>query len=84
MLQSLRVVTGDVRDPNGVRRAVAGQDIVFHLAALIGIPFSYEPPDTYVDTKIGTDRLAENFVTSFDVPATIATNSEIGVDDLAE
>jgi NAD dependent epimerase/dehydratase len=51
-LRSLRVVTGDIRDPNGVRRAVADQDVVFHLAALIGIPFSYDAPDAYVDTNI--------------------------------
>lgn len=51
-LQSVRVVTGDIRDTNGVRRAVTGQDVVFHLAALIGIPFSYEAPDAYVDTNI--------------------------------
>lgn len=48
----LKIFAGDIRDPNGVRRAVEGQDIVFHLAALIGIPFSYHSPDSYVDTNI--------------------------------
>ena len=43
---------GDIRDPNGVRTAVSGKDLVFHLAALIGIPFSYHSPDSYVDTNI--------------------------------
>jgi NAD dependent epimerase/dehydratase len=43
---------GDVRDPNGVRTALAEQDVVFHLAALIGIPFSYHSPDSYVDTNV--------------------------------
>lgn len=43
---------GDVRDPNGVRDAMRGCDIVLHLAALISIPFSYHSPDTYVDTNI--------------------------------
>lgn len=50
--EGVRVFPGDVRDPNGVRRAVEGQDYVFHLAALIGIPFSYHSPDSYVDTNI--------------------------------
>ena len=36
---------GDIRDPNGVREAMKGVDIVFHLAALIAIPFSYHSPD---------------------------------------
>ena len=43
---------GDIRDPNGVRTAMKGQDIVYHLAALIAIPFSYHSPDSYVDTNI--------------------------------
>jgi dTDP-glucose 4,6-dehydratase len=46
------VFTGDIRDPNGVRQAMEGVDEVFHLAALIAIPFSYHSPDTYVDTNI--------------------------------
>ncbi len=49
---ALEIFSGDVRDPNGVRQAMEGIDIVFHLAALIGIPFSYHSPDTYVDTNI--------------------------------
>jgi len=48
----IEVVMGDVRDPHGVKYAMKGQDIVFHLAALIGIPFSYHSPDCYVDTNI--------------------------------
>ena len=46
------VFCGDVRDPNGVRTAMRGCDAVLHLAALIGIPYSYHSPDTYVDTNI--------------------------------
>lgn len=48
----IEVFMGDVRDPNGVRTAMEGQDIVYHLAALIAIPFSYHSPDSYVDTNI--------------------------------
>jgi len=48
----LTIFSGDIRDPNGVREAIRGQEYVFHLAALIGIPFSYHSPDSYVDTNI--------------------------------
>ncbi|MDC0357805.1 NAD-dependent 4,6-dehydratase LegB [Oligoflexia bacterium] len=48
----LDIFVGDVRDPNGMREAVKDIDVVFHLAALIGIPFSYHSPDSYVDTNI--------------------------------
>lgn len=51
-LNQIEVFSGDIRDPNGVRKAINGVDIVFHLAALIGIPFSYHSPDSYVDTNI--------------------------------
>ena len=46
------VVAGDIRDPHGVRMAMKGCDAVLHLAALIAIPYSYESPDTYVDTNV--------------------------------
>lgn len=49
---SIEVVSGDIRDPNGVRQLMKGVDVVFHLAALIGIPYSYVNPDSYVDTNI--------------------------------
>jgi len=52
VMESIEVFTGDVRDPNGVRTAMQGMDEVFHLAALIAIPFSYYSPDSYVDTNI--------------------------------
>ncbi|MDE6856936.1 MAG: NAD-dependent 4,6-dehydratase LegB [Muribaculaceae bacterium] len=48
----LEVVTGDVRDPNFCRHIVRGVDTVFHLAALIAIPYSYVAPDSYVDTNV--------------------------------
>ncbi len=49
---SLDVFAGDIRDPNGVRTAMRGCDVVLHLAALIAIPYSYHSPDTYVDTNV--------------------------------
>ena len=52
IMDRVEVFAGDVRDPNGVREAMKGCDAVFHLAALIAIPFSYHSPDAYVDTNI--------------------------------
>ncbi|KJS88809.1 MAG: NAD-dependent dehydratase [Peptococcaceae bacterium BICA1-8] len=123
VMKESEVFTGDIRDPNGVRESMKDIDEVFHLAALIAIPFSYHSPDTYVDTnikgtlnvlqaardqetsrvlitstsevygtaqyvpidekhpyqgqspysatKIGSDRLAESFYRSFNMPITI-------------
>ncbi|MEP0986286.1 NAD-dependent 4,6-dehydratase LegB [Ekhidna sp.] len=51
-LDQVEIFTGDIRDPNGVREAMKGVDVVYHLAALIAIPFSYHSPDSYVDTNI--------------------------------
>ena len=48
----LDVVLGDIRDPLCVREAMRGCDRVFHLAALIAIPYSYVAPASYVDTNI--------------------------------
>ena len=49
---ALDVFAGDIRDPHGVRTAMQGCDTVLHLAALIGIPYSYHSPDAYVDTNV--------------------------------
>lgn len=51
-LDCIEVFAGDIRDPCGVNEAVKGVDVVFHLAALIGIPFSYLSPNSYVETNI--------------------------------
>ncbi len=52
ILDKIEIFSGDIRDPNGVRIAMDGIDTVFHLAALIAIPFSYHSPDSYVDTNV--------------------------------
>ena len=52
IISSVEVVAGDVRDPFAVRQAMKGCDLVLHLAALIAIPYSYQAPDTYVDTNV--------------------------------
>lgn len=49
---NLEVVSGDIRDPHFVKYIMKDMDIVFHLAALIAIPYSYHAPDSYVDTNI--------------------------------
>ncbi len=51
-LAKIEIFSGDIRDPNGVRTAMKDIDIVFHLAALIAIPFSYHSPDSYIDTNV--------------------------------
>lgn len=51
-LRDVEVIAGDIRDHSRVRTAVKDIDVVFHLAALIGIPFSYCSPASYVDTNI--------------------------------
>jgi len=51
-LSKIEIFSGDIRDPNGVRTAAQGVDIIFHLAALIAIPYSYHSPDSYIDTNI--------------------------------
>jgi NAD dependent epimerase/dehydratase len=50
--QEMEIFAGDIRDPYGVKRAMSGCDIVFHLAALVAIPYSYHSPESYVDTNI--------------------------------
>lgn len=57
---ALDVRLGDIRDPRSVRAAVEGVDVVFHLAALIAIPFSYQAPASFVETNVaGTLNVLE-------------------------
>ncbi len=51
-LEQIQVVTGDIRDPHFCLELTRGIEIVFHLAALIPIPYSYRSPDSYVDTNV--------------------------------
>lgn len=50
--KDIEVVLGDVRDPSQMRKIASGVDTVFHLAALIAIPYSYQAPSSYVDTNV--------------------------------
>ena len=52
-LRNIDVIQGDVGDQNVLRKAMKDVEVVFHLAALVGIPFSYHSPDSYVATNIG-------------------------------
>ncbi len=50
--EKIKIFSGDIIDPYGVREAMEGIDVVFHLAALIGIPYSYHSPDIYIETNV--------------------------------
>ena len=52
LVGQFEVISGDIRDPYGVRKAVQGTDVILHLAALIAIPHSYNSPESYVETNI--------------------------------
>lgn len=56
----IEVVSGDIRNYDSVKASIEGVDMVFHLAALIGIPYSYQTPESYVDTNVtGTLNLLQ-------------------------
>lgn len=56
----IEIISGDIRDPDFCKKITKGKDIVFHLAALIGIPYSYLAPQSYVDTNIkGTMNICQ-------------------------
>ena len=50
--KNLEIVSGDIRDPHYCKKITKDVDIIFHLAALIAIPYSYVAPDSYVDTNV--------------------------------
>lgn len=50
--KNLKIITGDVRDPHFCKQITQGIDTIFHLAALIAIPYSYVAPDSYIDTNV--------------------------------
>jgi len=57
----IEIISGDIRDPDFCKKITKGKDIVFHLAALIGIPYSYLAPQSYVDTNIkGTMNICQS------------------------
>ncbi len=75
VMDEIEVFMGDVRDPHGVATAVRGHDVVYHLAALIAIPFSYHSPDSYVETNIKGTLNVLNAVRDFDVKRLLVTST---------
>ncbi len=71
----IEIFSGDIRDPNGVRKAVEGTDLVFHLAALIAIPYSYHSPDSYVDTNIKGTLNVLQAVRDFETERVLVTST---------
>jgi NAD dependent epimerase/dehydratase len=75
ILDQVEVFSGDIRDPNGVRTAAEGMDVIYHLAALIAIPYSYHSPDSYVDVNIkGTLNILQA-AKSFNVEKILVTST---------
>jgi NAD dependent epimerase/dehydratase len=74
-LNNIEVVTGDIRDSEGVRKVIKGVNTVFHLAALIGIPFSYNSPDSYVDTNIKGTLNVLQACRNYDIERIIVTST---------
>ena len=72
---NFEIFSGDFRDPYGVREAMKGCDAVLHLAALIGIPYSYHSPDTYVDTNIKGTLNVVQAAREFDIGKVVHTST---------
>lgn len=74
-MSQVDVVLGDVRDPGSVRELVEGAEAVYHLAALIAIPYSYRAPHSYVDTNVtGTLNVLEA-VRHLEIPRLVHTST---------
>lgn len=73
--KEIEIFSGDIRDPNGVREAVKDVRDIFHLAALIAIPFSYHSPDSYVDTNIKGTLNVLQAARTFDINRLLVTST---------
>ncbi|MEV7677809.1 GDP-mannose 4,6-dehydratase [Streptomyces sp. NPDC056909] len=75
VLDQVEIVLGDVRDPGSVRALAEGAETVYHLAALIAIPYSYQAPHSYVDTNVtGTLNVLET-VRALGTPRLVHTST---------
>ncbi|GAA2461395.1 SDR family NAD(P)-dependent oxidoreductase [Streptomyces mauvecolor] len=75
VLDQVEIVLGDVRDPGSVRGLAEGAEAVYHLAALIAIPYSYQAPHSYVDTNVtGTLNVLEA-VRALEIPRLVHTST---------
>lgn len=78
IMDYVEIFQGDIRDPHGVKIALQGVDAVFHLAALIAIPFSYHSPNTYVDTNIkGTLNVLQAACELGNIRTLVTSTSEV-------
>lgn len=76
--KNLQIVTGDIRDPFFVKKLVEDVDIIFHLAALIAIPYSYHAPFSYVETNInGTLNICQAAKDSGNIRVLVTSTSEV-------
>ena len=76
--QNLEIVSGDIRDPHYCKEIIKGVDLVFNLAALIAIPYSYIAPDSYVDTNIkGTLNVCQAAKESLGIRVIHTSTSEV-------
>lgn len=74
----IEVLTGDIRDPHYCKHITQGVDIIYHLAALIAIPYSYVAPDSYVDTNIkGTLNICQAAKENGDIRVIHTSTSEV-------
>ena len=75
---NLEVVSGDIRDPHFCKEITKNVDIIFHLAALIAIPYSYVAPDSYVDTNIkGTLNICQSAKENGNIRVIHTSTSEV-------
>ena len=74
-LDKIEVFTGDIRDPNGVRTAMKDVFLVYHLAALIAIPFSYHSPDSYIDTNVKGTLNVVQAARDFEIERVLVTST---------
>jgi dTDP-glucose 4,6-dehydratase len=76
--KNLKIIYGDVRDLNFIKKSSKGSDVIFHLAALISIPYSYRSPRSYLDTNLmGTYNILESSISNKVKKVIITSTSEV-------
>lgn len=76
--KAMRLARGDVRDPHQMTKLCQGQDVIFHLAALIAIPYSYDAPSSYVQTNVlGTLNVLKGALAAGNVRVVVTSTSEV-------
>jgi len=75
LLKEISIFNGDIRDSDKVIKAVQGQEVVFHLASLISIPYSYQAPDSYIETNVKGTLNVLNACRSKEVKRLICTST---------